>query len=483
MSIRIPVQRPATGTDAATAAPVPSAEPGWGRVLRVSAARAALTLVGMLVLWSLLPLLAGWTPRVILSGSMEPRVHVGDVVVTREVPGPTIAEGQVLTVADPDHPGRTRTHRVESRDGETLVLKGDANRTADSSTVAVADVLGVGVVRVPYVGLPAYWLAERNWLALGATGLVLGWCVVGCSLGVRRRDDEATDGPADDRSGPGAGSTPRPRTRRVVTTVAVAAVAFGVSTGTAEAAFLHAMPNPVSTLTAASVFRPYQAAVTTDAPFLFWRLDEASGTVVDDQTANNRNGTLVSTTSSWSQRGALASEPYGTALSTTVARVNANTAVAGPTAFSVEAWIKTSSTTGGRILGFGNATGSTNSTTIDRQLYLAPTGRVYFGIGSAKTTVVSTAAVNNNAWHHVVGTYATGTNGMKLYVDGVLQGQTTATVQSFTGYWRAGAELMSGWTGNPSNANYDGTLDELAVYTKVLTPTRVQAHYTAGTTP
>ncbi len=200
MSIRIPAQRPAqrlaTGPDAATAAPVSSAEPGWGRVLRVSVARVALTLVGMLVVWSLLPILAGWTPRVILSGSMEPRVHVGDVVVTREVPGPTIAEGQVLTVADPDHPGRTRTHRVLSRDGETLVLKGDANQAADSSSFSVDDVQGVGVLRVPYVGLPAYWLAERNWLALGVTGLVLGWCVVGCSLGARRRDDEAADGPS-----------------------------------------------------------------------------------------------------------------------------------------------------------------------------------------------------------------------------------------------------------------------------------------------
>ncbi len=223
--------------------------------------------------------------------------------------------------------------------------------------------------------------------------------------------------------------------------------------------------------------------MTADAPYFFWRLDEASGTVVDDQTANNRNGTLVSTTSSWFQRGALPSEPYSTALSTTVARINANTAVAGPTVFTVEAWIRTSSTTGGRILGFGDRNGSTNSTKIDRQLYLAPTGTVYFGIGTAKTTVASTAALNDNAWHHVVGTYATGTNGMRLYVDGVLQGQTKATTQAFTGYWRAGGESMTGWAGNPSNANFDGTLDELAVYTKVLTPARVQAHYDAATTP
>ncbi len=484
MSIRIPAQRPATGPAAAAAASVPSVEPGWGRVLRVSGARAALTLVGMLVLWSLVPLLAGWTPHVILSGSMEPRVHVGDVVVTREVPDATIAEGQVATVVDPDHPGRTRTHRVLSRDGDTLVLKGDANRTADSSTVSVTDVQGIGVVRVPFVGRPAYWLAEGNWLALGATGLVLGWCVVSCSFGSRRRDQGPADGPYDDLPGPGTGTSSSPRTRRVVTTVAVAAAAFGMSTGSAQAAFLHALPNPVSTLSAASVFRPYQAAVAADTPFLHWRLDEASGTVVNDQTTNNRNGTLVSTTSSWYRRGALASEPYSTALGTTAARINANTAVAGPSVFSVEAWIKTTSTTGGRILGFGNATGTADSVTTGRQLYLGTGGKVYFGVGRKETALESTSAVNDNTWHHVVGTFTgTGNNGMKLYVDGVLQGSTKAKPDSFTGYWRAGAEDLSGWPGNPTSAYYDGLLDELAVYTDVLAPAQVQAHYTAGTTP
>ena len=71
--------------------------------------------------------------------------------------------------------------------------------------------------------------------------------------------------------------------------------------------------------------------------------------------------------------------------------------------------------------------GATASTTVDRQLYLAPTGKVMFGVGTAKTTLASTAAVNNGAWHHVVGTSTNGNNGMKLYVDGTLQGSAKAT--------------------------------------------------------
>jgi hypothetical protein len=200
--------------------------------------------------------------------------------------------------------------------------------------------------------------------------------------------------------------------------------------------------------------------------------------VVDDETSNGRDGTLASASSTWGQAGALTTETNG-ALKLTQAAITADTSVTGPAAFSVEAWVRTTSAAGGRILGFGNASGTTASTTVDRQLYLGTSGKAYFGVGTAKTVVASTAVVNNGAWHHVVGTYTSGTNGMKLYVDGNLQGSATATPVSMTGFWRAGAESMTGWTSNPGQY-FDGTLDELAAYPRVLTATEVQDHETSA---
>ena len=52
-----------------------------------------------------------------------------------------------------------------------------------------------------------------------------------------------------------------------------------------------------------------------------------------------------------------------------------------------------------------------------------------------------------------------------------------------TGYWRAGAETMTGWTGNPTDNYFEGNLDELAVYPTVLSQARITAHRTAGITP
>ena len=483
MNIHIPAQRSAPDQVAATAAPAPDAELGWGRVLRISVARAALALVASLMLWSLLPLLAGWTPQVILSGSMEPRIHSGDIVVTRTVPAATLTKGQVITVKDPDHPDMTRTHRLLRREADgTLVLKGDANREADSSKISAADVIGLGVVRVPYVGRPAYWLAEHNWLPMGATALFLGWCLLTAFPGSRRSEDTAED----DQDGPTTGSGPtRPtrtsRPRRIAATVALAAIAVGATAGSADAAFKRAVGNPISTFTGAVAFHSYSTEVRGDSPFLYWRLDEASGTVINDAGTGNRDGTVLAQTYALGQTGALTSETVNKAMSFTIASITSNASYASTAAFSVEAWVKTTSTTGGRIIGFGNANGQNPATTMDRQLYLAPTGKVYFGVGPAKTTVASTVNVNNGAWHHVVGTYTTGANGMKLYVDGVLQGQTTGSAQAFTGWWRAGAEHLTGWPGNPTDDYFEGSLDELAVYTDVLTPGEIASHHTNAT--
>src|ERR1700709_2573088 len=206
-TLHLPAQRQGPTTMSVPAPVV--VDLGWRRIVRVTMARAALAMVGSLVVWSMLPMLAGMTPRLILSGSMEPRIHVGDVIVTREGPGADPTKGHVITVKNLDHPGRTRTHRLLRRAADgTIVTKGDANAQADSTHVAAADVLGLGVLRVPLVGRPAYWVAERNWLALGITGILLSW--VGASAFAATRREQDADDVAPKDSGPGSGSSSEP---------------------------------------------------------------------------------------------------------------------------------------------------------------------------------------------------------------------------------------------------------------------------------
>jgi signal peptidase len=116
---------------------------------------------GGLLLWTLIPVLFGWSPTLVLTGSMTPSIRPGDVVVCSPVEGGQVRAGRVVRFRDPAQPGRYLLHRIarENSDG-TLTTKGDANASADSTPVTRGAVTGLGRLRVPYVGLPSLWWRE-----------------------------------------------------------------------------------------------------------------------------------------------------------------------------------------------------------------------------------------------------------------------------------------------------------------------------------
>lgn len=127
-------------------------------------------------------LLFGWQPLVISSGSMEPVIRAGDVVLAEPAPEGSIAPGDVITYEDPMRGGSLVSHRVLSVEREGLFwTRGDANQVTDSVPVPVGSVLGRGRLLVPFVGLPVLWLTE-NPLLLAAWSLATvasGYVLVG----------------------------------------------------------------------------------------------------------------------------------------------------------------------------------------------------------------------------------------------------------------------------------------------------------------
>ncbi|HEX4471068.1 MAG TPA: LamG-like jellyroll fold domain-containing protein [Nocardioides sp.] len=470
-----------TSTADETATPAPIVEPGWGRVLTTSGCRTVLALVSSLLVWSVLPLVWGWTPQAIQSDSMAPRFVAGDVIVTRPVAASTLRPGQVITVADPDHPGRTRTHRYVRADHEgLLVTRGDANQQADSTHVAPSAVQGVAVLRVPDIALPLLWLRLHDYPPLVVCMMLMTFVLLGARRASGSSGDGGGTGQGDHRHG---GRSRRPGRLRRIGAVATAGAVVSVAIGApADAAFTRLTTNAADSFKAAAVFRPYQTAVLADSPTFFWRLQEKSGTTAADTSGNARTATITNTPA-FAQTSPITSEPSDVAFGTGSNGYLTSTATSTtPTTFSVEAWVKTTSTSGGRLLGFGDGAAGSGSSSTDCQLYLAPNGKVEFGLDDdSPTALASSAAVNNGSWHYVVGTYSTST-GAKLYVDGALTASgTLAKPSSFTGRWRAGAESMSGWPSNPTSNYLSGTIDELAVYPSVLSAARITAHYTAAT--
>ena len=103
--------------------------------------------------------LLGHRPVAITSGSMEPAIRVGDVVLFAPPPSSALGPGTVVGF-NPTGDQASVTHRiVQTNPDGTYVTRGDANPSTDSTPVGPDDVWGVGRFLVPYGGLPAAWLA------------------------------------------------------------------------------------------------------------------------------------------------------------------------------------------------------------------------------------------------------------------------------------------------------------------------------------
>jgi PKD repeat protein len=227
------------------------------------------------------------------------------------------------------------------------------------------------------------------------------------------------------------------------------------------------------------VLSAYEKAALADSPLYYWPLNEASGSDAAVDVASAENGTIGAQVTA-GVPGALSGEP-GTAFrysgTDTTSTVATQTQRPGLGTFSLEAWFRSTSITGGKIIGWGTKSSGASGNS-DRMIYLGRTGKVYFGVyPAAYKTVASTASYNDGQWHHVVASL--GSDGMKLYIDGGLVGSLAGITQPQlnSGYWRVGGDYMSGWPDNPPlSSYYAGDIDNAAVYNYVLTPAQVAAH-------
>ena len=236
---------------------------------------------------------------------------------------------------------------------------------------------------------------------------------------------------------------------------------------------------PTGTSTA---FGDYANTVLGDGATNYWRLGESSGTTGYNFAA--LDDLNVTSSATRGTAGAISGDPNtATTFPGTWWTVPAagSTEQAGPQLFTEEAWFKTSTQSGGKIIGFGNSrTGS--SSQYDRHVYMTDNGRLVFGVYQGGTiTATSTDSYNDDAWHHVAA--QAGPSGMKLYVDGALVAENTAATgaESFDGYWRIGGDrVSSGWPSSPSSSNFAGAIDEVATYPSALTAAQIEDHYQVG---
>ena len=103
---------------------------------------------------SLLPLQGGIKVKIVKSGSMEPTIKTGGIVIIK--PESMYNVGDVVTFGADTKTQIPTTHRIVATEGQgsgqMFQTKGDANNAADPTPTSVKDVHGKVILTVPYAG-------------------------------------------------------------------------------------------------------------------------------------------------------------------------------------------------------------------------------------------------------------------------------------------------------------------------------------------
>ncbi|CAN5378670.1 hypothetical protein BH09ACT10_BH09ACT10_04420 [soil metagenome] len=141
----------------------------WCALILVLLARAYRAFLLTLVAAAFVPLLWGWSSFVVESGSMEPGLSVGDVVVGKPVvEGAPILVGRVMIFTRPlAGSDQNVIHRVVKSLGQgTYATAGDANRSNDVDPVPLDKFRARATICVPFVGLPLIWWRSHDFALL-----------------------------------------------------------------------------------------------------------------------------------------------------------------------------------------------------------------------------------------------------------------------------------------------------------------------------
>lgn len=207
--------------------------------------------------------------------------------------------------------------------------------------------------------------------------------------------------------------------------------------------------------------------ILADSPLWFIKSDETSGTTMVDSSGNARDGTYTGTPT-LSATGLVSDG--GTSVTyngtTQYGTVAFDTWLAGLTAFTIIAVVKSSATSGSIVAREGT------STQVAFRLGMTG-GKAFVAATTGGSEVLCTGAVtvNNNARHLLAGVWTGGQ--LRTLVDGTLDNTATKTGSLVT----TPTNLHVGQRGNDSF--WAGTLDYAALFGTALSDARIAAYAAA----
>lgn len=212
-----------------------------------------------------------------------------------------------------------------------------------------------------------------------------------------------------------------------------------------------------------------------------WEMDETSGTTVFDIHGSNHltKGTAVTI----NQTGKISQCYSYNGSSTARCTLASATAFAGLPAVTVAAWCRLAAIPSPYGIIISKLHSSWVSPNYQFQLRTYSTNMWNFCVGSATafTTATFTGAIALNTWYHIIGTYDGASGTAKVYINNVAGG-TIGTVAGAGNIGSAASPLVLGDdSGLFANfKNWNGLIDQTAVWDRVLNSLELQALYNSG---
>lgn len=101
---------------------------------------------------------------VVRSESMKPTINMGDMVINGPLDGPFSEKVKPGTIISYQNGLSLVTHRVLLVDGDTLLTKGDAVEDPDPQTIALSQIKGLYLFKIPKLGyLSAFMHTKLGW--------------------------------------------------------------------------------------------------------------------------------------------------------------------------------------------------------------------------------------------------------------------------------------------------------------------------------
>lgn len=221
-----------------------------------------------------------------------------------------------------------------------------------------------------------------------------------------------------------------------------------------------------------------QAMAQKDVLVLYFTFDENEGDTVEDRSGNGNDGTINN--ASWTNDGKYGSALKFDAAAMSFVEVADNPSLTPEMEISYMAWFKSD------VYGSANGiiskyTGAGNQRSYNLRLHHTTMNALStevssngsFQIGTSSTEIHSDGILKEGQWHHAAITFKAG-EFLRMYVDGVMvsESNAAATANLFDNNtpMRIGTDFN-----DEAKRFFDGIIDEVAVFNRVLTDAEIQA--------